>query len=318
MNSSALTVRIENIEQLTADVRSYRLTPLDGGELPTFNAGAHIDLLLGEELIRQYSLCGDPQQRGSYQIAVLKDPHSRGGSDYIHAELNAGDTLTINAPRNHFALDESAAHYQLIAGGIGITPIMLMAARLQALGKSFTLHYLCRSAEQAPFASQLKEQFGDALNFHFTGGDAAKRLNIEALFAAQPAGTQVYTCGSEGLLQAILNAGEQQPHVKIHFERFSAAPVDSSDDKAFEIELSSSGERLSVAPEQSILEVLQAAGHSIDTMCKEGLCGSCEVEMLGGEADHRDSVLSDDEKAEQSVLMVCCSRAKSDVIVLDL
>ena len=318
MTTSALSVRIEKIEQLTAEVRSYLLTPLEGDSLPAFSAGAHIDLLLSDDLVRQYSLCGDPQNRTSYQIAVLKDSQSRGGSDYIHDKLNQGDTLEINAPRNHFELDESGDNYLLIAGGIGITPIMLMAARLKSLGKSFELHYLCRSHSQAPFADQLQAQFGEQLKCHFTQAQAGKRLDIAALFASQPEGTQVYTCGSEGLLQGILSAGEQQPQVKVHFERFSAAPIDSSDDKAFEIEISSSGERLSVGADQSILEVLQGAGHNIETMCKEGLCGSCEVEMLGGIADHRDSVLSDDEKAEQSVLMVCCSRAKSDLLVLDL
>lgn len=318
MTNQALSVRIDKIEQLTDQIRSYHLTCQDHSALPSFSAGAHIDLLLGNGLIRQYSLCGNPENTHSYQIAVLQDPASRGGSDYIHQHLIQGESLQINAPRNHFTLDESARDYLLIAGGIGITPIMLMAKRLQTLGKNFQLHYLCRSADQAAFATQLADELGANVHFHYTCGDAAKRLDIAQLFSQQAADTQVYTCGSEPLLQAILAAAEQQPNIRVHYERFSAAPSVEREEQAFEIEIASTKERLSVTPEQSILEVLQHAGHNIDTMCKEGLCGSCEVEVLKGQIDHRDSVLSDDEKAEHSVLMVCCSRAKDDLLVLDL
>jgi vanillate O-demethylase ferredoxin subunit len=319
VTNQALSVRINAIEQLTSDVRSYHLTHLDHSLLPSFDAGAHIDIVLPNGLIRQYSLCSSPDNRDCYQIAVLQDPHSRGGSNYIHQQLMQGDTLQINPPRNHFTLEESAENYLLIAGGIGITPIMLMAYRLQQLGKPFSLHYLCRSPEQAAFAGQLQSDFQSSLHLHFTAGDASKRLDIQALFAAQKPETHLYTCGSEPLLQAILSAAEKQPKVKVHYERFSAVTIpEDRVDSAFEVEISSSGERLSVMPQQSILQVLEQAGHQIDTMCKEGLCGSCEVDILQGEADHRDSVLSEDEKAEHSVLMVCCSRAKGNLLVLDL
>lgn len=319
MTSQPITTRISAVETVAERTRAYRLELPDGSPLPAFSAGAHIDLLLENQLIRQYSLCSDPADTSHYQIAVLQETAGRGGSDYIHQHLQVGDSLQIHAPRNHFQLELSGDNYLLLAGGIGITPIMLMALELQRAGKAFQLHYLCRTPEQAAFAAELQSRFGTAVTFHYSYGDAAKRLNIAELFAAQTQPTQVYTCGSEALLQSILDAAEQQPLISVSYERFSAAPVSEDvENLGFEIEIASSGECLTVAPEQSILEVLQAAGHQIETMCKEGLCGSCEVDLLEGEADHRDSVLNDAEKAEQNVLMVCCSRAATPRLKLDL
>ena len=319
MSSQPITTRITAAEDVAGQIRAYTLETTDGTELPAFTAGAHIDVLLGNDLIRQYSLCSDPAERHHYRIAVLHEPDGRGGSDYMHRQLKAGDELQIHGPRNHFELDMSGDNYLLIAGGIGITPIMLMALQLQAAGKPFTLHYLCRTPEQAAFRHWLEETFGSAVEFHYSYGDAAKRLDLSALFSLQNQPTQVYTCGSEGLLQAILDAATPLPDIEVSFERFSAAPVaENAVSEAFEIEIASSGEMLQVDEAQTILEVLQAAGHEIETMCKEGLCGSCEVDLLEGEADHRDSVLNDAEKAEQNVLMVCCSRARTPRLKLDL
>ncbi|WP_271271620.1 PDR/VanB family oxidoreductase [Aliamphritea hakodatensis] len=319
MSSQPITTRITAAEDVAGQIRAYTLEATDGSELPDFSAGAHIDVLLGNDLIRQYSLCSDPAERHHYRIAVLHEPDGRGGSDYMHRQLKAGDELKIHGPRNHFELDMSGDNYLLLAGGIGITPIMLMALQLQAAGKPFTLHYLCRTPEQAAFRHWLEETFGSAVEFHYSYGDAAKRLDLRALFSLQNQPTRVYTCGSEGLLQAILDAAESLPDIEVNFERFSAAPVaDDAVSEAFEIEIASSGETLQVGEAQTILEVLQDAGHEIETMCKEGLCGSCEVDLLEGEADHRDSVLNDAEKAEQNVLMVCCSRARTPRLKLDL
>ncbi len=319
MTSQPITTRISAIEDIAAQTRAYTLEATDGSELPAFSAGAHIDVLLGNDLIRQYSLCSDPAERRHYRIAVLHEPDGRGGSDYMHRQLQVGDELNIHPPRNHFELDMSAGNYLLLAGGIGITPIMLMALQLQAAGKLFTLHYLCRTPEQAAFRHWLEDTFGAAAVFHYSYGDAAKRLDLSALFAAQQQPTQVYTCGSEALLQSILDAADPLPQIEVSFERFSAVPVaEDAVSEAFEVEIASSGEILQVGEAQTILEVLQDAGHQIETMCKEGLCGSCEVELLEGKADHRDSVLNDAEKAEQNVLMVCCSRALTPCLKLDL
>lgn len=319
MTSQPITTRITAVENVAEQIRAYTLEATDGRELPPFSAGAHIDLLLDNDLVRQYSLCSSPAESQHYRVAVLHEPEGRGGSDYIHKQLKLGDELDIHAPRNHFQLDMAGENYLLLAGGIGITPIMLMALQLQQAGKPFRLHYLCRTPEQAAFRQWLEDTFGTSVEFHYSYGDAAKRLDLFGLFAAQTQATQVYTCGSESLLQAILDAAETLPLIDVSFERFSAAPVAGGVvSQAFEIEIASSGEKLQVSGEQSILEVLQGAGHQIETMCKEGLCGSCEVNLLAGEADHRDSVLNDAEKAEQSVLMVCCSRAISPSLKLDL
>lgn len=319
MTSLTLTTRIVRVDQVAENTRAYTLARNDNQPLPEFSAGAHIDLLLNNGMIRQYSLCSDPAQLGHYQVAVQLEADGRGGSAYIHEQLQAGDELQINAPRNHFELNESADNYLLIAGGIGITPLMLMAARLRELGKPFTLHYLCRTSEQAAFRDQLAQQLGDQVQFHFTQGDTARRLDLAQLFAVQPDGTEVYTCGSEALLQSILDAAEKQPNVQVFFERFSAAPTDENAvNEGFEIELARSGKVLQVGADQSILQVLRDEGFTVETMCEEGLCGSCEVDLLEGEADHRDSVLTEPEKQEQNVLMVCCSRAASSRLKLDL
>ena len=319
MTSSSFTTRVIRVDRVADNIRAYTLAREDTQPLPEFSAGAHIDLLLDNGMARQYSLCSAPEALDSYRIAVQLEPSGRGGSAYIHEHIEAGSALSINAPRNHFELNESADHYLLIAGGIGITPLMLMAARLKALGKPFTLHYLCRTPEQAAFQGELEQQFGDQVQFHFSYGDSSKRLDLDALFTGQKQATEVYTCGSEPLLQSILDTADKYPDIQVIFERFSAASnVGHAENAAFEIELARSGKTLSVAADQSILEVLRAEGFSVETMCEEGLCGSCEVDLLEGEADHRDSVLTDAEKQEQSALMVCCSRAASARLKLDL
>lgn len=319
MTAQSITTRVTAVEQVAHNVHAYTLACDDQSVLPEFSAGAHIDLLLENGLIRQYSLCSDPARRHEYQVAVLLEEEGRGGSAWIHQHLQQDCEVQINAPRNHFELNENANNYLLIAGGIGITPIMLMAARLQQLEKPFTLHYLSRTPEQAAFAEQLSQQLGEQIKCHYSYGDSSKRLDIEELFRAYSQATEVYTCGSEPLLQSILDAAEGKSNISVIYERFSAAPVDESIvNGSFEIELANSGTVIEILPEQSILEVLRAEGHQIETMCEEGLCGSCEVGLLEGEADHRDSVLTADEQAEQSVLMVCCSRAKSTRLKLDL
>ncbi len=321
--SQQILARIASVEEVAERIRLYTLVAADGSRLPRFTPGAHIDLTLGNALTRQYSLCnsceenGDADDRHRYQIAVYREPESRGGSDYIHRHVQAGDQLLINRPRNHFELDESGDHYLLLAGGIGITPLIPMARRLKRLGRPFSLHYLCRTPQQAAFRTLVQDEFAEQIHFHFSQQDG--RVDIDTLLADCPQGTRVYTCGSERLLQTIIAAAENHHNISLHFERFSAAPPpDASANRAFEIELNSNGKVLRVDPEQSILEVLRSDGHQIETMCEEGLCGSCEVGLLGGDAEHRDSVLTDEEKAEQSVLMVCCSRARSERLKLDL
>lgn len=323
MTSQAITTRVSAVDQIAENIRLYTLTAVDTAALPGFSAGAHVDLLLDNGMTRQYSLCSDPNNSSQYQIAVQYESEGRGGSAYIHQHLKQDDEIQINPPRNHFQLDHSAERYVLIAGGIGITPIMLMAFELQLQGKDFELHYLCRGIEQAAFSDLLHFKLKEKVHFHFsqagTEGQSGQRLDLDDLFAGQPENTQVYICGSERLLQGVLSAAEKCDQVTVNFERFSAAPeVDGQTNDAFEIEFASSGKVVQVAPEQSLLEVLRSEGHNIETMCEEGLCGSCEVNLLEGEAEHRDSVLTEDEKAEQSVLMVCCSRARSKRLVLDL
>lgn len=319
MASQQILTRITAVEEVAENVRAYTLAGIDREPLPQFDAGAHIDLLLDNGMVRQYSLCGSCEAPDRYMVAILREVGGRGGSEYIHRSLETGDKLRISPPRNNFRLDEGGSNYLLIGGGIGITAIMPMASRLRQLGKNFELNYLCRSPVRAAFRDELARAFGGRIRFHYSYAEAGRRLNIGALVAEQTPGTQIYACGSEGVLQKVCAAAEARGDVRLKFERFTSAPADESAVSGrFEVELASNGEIISVPEDRSILEVLRGNGHEIDSMCEEGLCGSCEVGLLEGEADHRDSVLTDAEKAEQNVLMVCCSRALTPRLRLDL
>jgi vanillate O-demethylase ferredoxin subunit len=249
----------------------------------------------------------------------LREAHGRGGSDYIYQNLEVGDKLRVSSPRNNFELDEDGSNHLLIGGGIGITPLIPMAARLLQLGKRFEFHHLCRSPANAAFRGELERALGRRVHFHYSYADANLRLDIGGLIAEQSPGTRIYACGSESILQTVSMAAEQRGDVSVRVERFARSPANGPPSaRPFEVELASTGEVIPVPADQSILKTLRARGHHIDSACEEGLCGSCEVGLLEGEADHRDSVLTEAEKAEQDVLMVCCSRAHSPRLKLDL
>lgn len=322
MSNIRLTVKIAAVDAIAERVLAFSLVTTDAKPLPSFTPGAHIDVHLEHGITRQYSLCGTPEQaaNGEYRIAVLQEEESRGGSSHIHTQWRVGQTVEIGEPRNHFHLDEAFdGRYLLIAGGIGITPILAMAHRLQALNKDYELIYLAKAPASAAYYSDLQTQHGNRLKAHFSRAEGQRRLDLDDLMRCQSEATQIYFCGAENLLQAVLEASRDCANIHVSFERFSAVSDENSGpNNAFDIEISSTGECLRVEENESILSVLKRSGHAIESSCEEGLCGSCEVGLLSGEADHRDSVLDDDEKAEQSVLMVCCSRARSQRLVLDL
>ncbi|MFI0473261.1 PDR/VanB family oxidoreductase [Halomonas sp. HMF6819] len=317
MQNDLLTLRIDRREIQSSDIAVIDLVAVDGSELPPFEAGAHVDIHLGEGLIRQYSLSNHPSERHRYRLGVLLDPDSRGGSQAVHETLHEGVELKVSAPRNLFPLAASA-HTLLAGGGIGVTPMIAMAYELQATGRSFELHYCARSRERAAFIDELQSAFGDAVVLHFDDGDARQRLNIDEVLAAQPSDTHLYVCGPTGFMNWVIEAAKQAdwPNACVHSEFFTAE-VDTTGG-AFEVEAAASGVTVQVEEGMSIANALKAAGVKVNVSCEEGVCGTCICDVIEGTPDHRDQFLSDEEKEDNDQIAVCCSRAKSPRLVIDI
>ncbi len=328
MNAPAqrlLQVRVAAKASVAASVCRFDLVSADGSALPAFSAGAHVDVHLGADgaLVRQYSLCNPPGETHRYQIGVLRDAASRGGSATLHDQVHEGQVLTISAPRNHFKLAAGARRSLLLAGGIGITPLLAMAEQLSADGEDFDLHVAARSQAQAPFAAQLAAApYAERVHLHLDDGPAEQRQDLPALLATPAAGTHLYACGPRGFMDAVLTTARAQgwPETQLHWEFFAndaaAAPRDS--DEAFEVELARSGQVVAVPRGQSIVQALTAAGVSVMTSCEQGVCGTCLTRVSAGVPDHRDAYLTPEEHAANDQMLLCCSRARSARLVLDL
>lgn len=293
-----------------------------GEPLPRWAPGAHIDVECGDTgLSRQYSLCGDLDDPRQWEIAVLDDPDSRGGSRWIHGHARVGATLRIRGPRNHFRMrDAHAGRLVLVAGGIGITPIMAMAQQARLDGRDYALHYSCRTRSHAAFLATLQDLHGDRLMLHVS--DEGSRNDFTELLRQAGRGARIYACGPARMLDALQNAVDAAgwPSDALHVEHFAndTPRLDPTREKAFEIELKNSGLVLQVPADKTVLEVLHLNNVDVQNDCCEGLCGTCEVAVLAGEVDHRDSVLNPAERRDNDRMMSCCSRAKSDRLVLDL
>lgn len=318
LNKHVLVVRA--IKDEARNVRSFELALDDSAELPAAEAGAHLAVHLGNGLTRQYSLFDEPGIRTSYRVAVLNDPQSRGGSRYLHEQVKVGDRLSVSGPFNHFPLAPNSASALLIAGGIGVTPILSMAQHLHRCGVPFELHYCARNEQEAAFVEFLRDiaPFNESVRMHFDGGDPGKGLDVEALLAKVVDGQHLYCCGPGGLMNAVEAASSHWPTDAVHFERFKADPVAAAENTTFDVYLARSKMELTVPADKSILKVLKEAGLEIDTVCEEGVCGSCLTDVLEGTPEHRDQILTDDEKRANDVMAVCCSRAKCGRLVLDL
>ena len=298
------------------DVVALTLRHPDGADLPPWTPGAHIDLILGEgddELIRQYSLCGSPADRGQWRIGVLRAPDSRGGSVAVHA-LTAGAKVRVRGPRNHFPFVASKK-YLFVAGGIGITPLLPMVAEAEAAGAEWRLVYGGRSRASMAFIDELAP-YGDRVAL--MPQDESGLPDLEGLLGNPQADTLVYTCGPTGLLDAMEKNCAAWPGGSLHLERFSAKEADTTGDTAFELVLQQSGLTLTVPADKSIFEVCKEAGVSVVGSCLEGVCGTCETEIVEGDVDHRDSVLNEEEQEENESMMICVSRCRGARLTLDL
>jgi ferredoxin-NADP reductase len=315
-----LQLRVARIADVTPRIKSIEFVAADGGALPAFTAGAHIDVTLGNGEERSYSLLNAPTEAHRYVVAVLRETDSRGGSTYMHNELRVGDVLPSSAPINNFPLNEAGERHILIAGGIGITPLLAMSRRLTARGLDFTLYYCAKTRAEAAFIDEIEAALGPRLLAHFDGGDIARGLDVAALLKERPAAAHVYVCGPPGLIRAVREATPHWPKGSVHYELFRGSEADiapRSSDQTFEIVLRRAGKTLTVPADKSILEALAGAGIKIKTLCKEGVCGTCRVGLVSGRADHRDEVLTDEERERN--IQVCVSRAlPGETLVLDL
>lgn len=295
------------------------LEGIDGEQLPLWAPGAHVDLVLDDQTIRQYSLCGDPSDRTTYRVAVLQEQEGRGGSTRIHRDLDAGDTVMLRGPRNHFELARDEA-YLFVAGGIGITPLLPMIREVDAAGLSWRLYYAGRQRATMAYVSEL-----EAL---YPGNDGRQRvqvlpsaevgrLDVDRVLSEAEPGSVVYCCGPESLLDAVEEASAKHG-LPCHVERFTPRTIENAVDIPFIVRLASSGTELEVPADRTVLDVLFDADIDVITSCEEGTCGTCEVHVLEGVPDHRDSVLTHEERTACDRMMVCVSRSLSHLIVLDV
>jgi ferredoxin-NADP reductase len=296
-------------------VVSLTLTPADGDPLPTWTPGAHIDLQLTDGLTRQYSLCGDPADRATWRIGVLREVAGRGGSAYVHDELAPGTTLAVSAPRNNFELHQ-ASRYLFIAGGIGITPILPMIAEASQAGADWTLLYGGRTRASMAFTEELA-QYGDRV--HLRPQDEHGLLDLAAYLGQVQHGALVYACGPEPMLKAVAEACDHWPPNALHVERF--APIELAEPvrgESFEVLLARSGLTVTIEPGRSILETVEAAGVSVLSSCREGTCGTCETDVIDGLPEHRDSLLTEAERQSNETMFICVSRCLGAQLTLDL
>jgi ferredoxin-NADP reductase len=297
-------------------VVSLRLEEVGGHELPEWEPGAHIDLMMPSGLVRQYSLCGDPADRRSWRVAVLREPESRGGSAYVHDELGPGTELRIRGPRNHFRLTESP-NYLFIAGGIGITPILAMVAEAESAGANWRLIYGGRTRASMAFLDELSA-YGDRVQVW--PQDEAGLIDLDDILGEPRQATQVYCCGPQPLLKAVEERCVTWPPASLRFERFSASTDAETEwvNRPIEVELAQQGLTVTVPADQSILEAVEAQGVTVMSSCRAGMCGTCETPVLEGIPEHRDDVLTYEEQEHNDCMMICVSRSRGERLVLDI
>lgn len=310
-----IEVLLHAVQPLSPAVKCYEFVLPGGGSLPAAEAGAHIGVLLPNGMERQYSLLEPSDSPDRYKIAVKQEENGKGGSRFMHESLRGGDRLFITPPRNNFPLREDADFTVLIAGGIGVTPIWAMAQRLSALGRLWTMHYASRIRRDLILTETLAA-FGD-VNIHVDEEQGGRPLPVGRIVATAPSGSHFYCCGPEPMLRVFEAAAASRPADHVHVEYFSPKFAAATEAR-YVVQLARSGMEVQVEPGQTILQVLRQKGVDVPYSCEEGICGACEVRVLQGEPDHRDSLLSDEERASNSMMMICCSGSKSGRLVIDL
>ena len=321
MAAGGVEVRIASRQDAAEGIICLELAPLDGETLPRFEAGAHVDVHLGSGLIRQYSLCNDPAETNRYRLGILLEKNGSGGSAEIHRDFVVGKVIRIGAPRNQFQLATDAWHSVLLAGGIGVTPLLAMAYQLSAANLSFEMHYLCRTPSRAAFLDDLiADCFALKVNVHFDDAPANQRFVAGRDIPAPSPGHHLYVCGPKGFMDAMIDAARAKgwPEDSVHLEYFAAAAEVDSSGASFVIETRRSGKSVKVQAGETAAQALLAAGINVPLSCESGICGTCLTGVIDGVPDHRDSYLTDEEKAANKQMAVCCSRARTAELVLDI
>lgn len=318
-----LRVRITEARHEAIDVRRFELESEDGSPLPEFHAGAHVDLLVHlpdrSRALRSYSIASPPSEKPQrYTVAILYEEDGTGGSMFLHEKVRAGYNIDISAPKNYFELAENVESSILIAGGIGITPILAMAHELSAAEQPFDLHYASKTVEHMAFRKTIEEAFADQATLYFDDGDPAKGINVAGVLGAPEPGRHVYVCGPKGLIDAARDTAETLgwDELNVHFEVFTP-PEPMAGDTALEVVAAKSGITVQVPKDMTILDALEEAGVEADSDCRMGICGTCAVKILEGEAAHRDNVLLRGEHAD-GMICTCVSRANTPRLVLDI
>lgn len=320
--SDRLQLKVADLHCEARDVMVLELRASDGAALPPFTPGAHLELYLPGNLIRHYSLCNDSVERDRYCVGVGLARDSRGGSRYVHHNLRVGSTLATSTPRNNFPLELQADEYVFIAGGIGITPIMSMIRACESRHRNWRLYYCARNRQRTAFYEELRslapERDDPRLHFHFDDEQDGRYFDAATVLAGTAPTAHIYTCGPEPLMRAVEAATATHPQDRVHFEWFTAVAVDTAGDRPFTIKLASSGATYEVPPGRSILDVLEDHDLGVPYSCREGLCATCRTSVIAGIPDHRDSVLTAAERASNREMMICVSRAQSEVLELEL
>lgn len=319
MMSDRLNVQIRRRVNEADGIISLELVDPSGADLPRFDAGAHIEVDVAPGLSRHYSLCNSPQERDRYVLGVLREPSSRGGSALIHERFHEGVRIKIGPPRNHFSLEESAGHSILVAGGIGITPLLAMAWRLHTLGASFELHYCVRTRARAAFADLLRRSpFAERVTVHCDDDGDASRLEMRAMLQNPRPDTHVYVCGPGGFIDALTYIARDCAwnEANVHYEFFAAAVCTSG--SGFVVHAARSGLSVDVPADKSVAQALLDAGVDVPLSCEQGVCGTCLTRVLDGVPEHRDVFLTPEERAANDRMLLCCSRAHSPLLRLDI
>ena len=321
-----LKLMVVEIAQLTPSIKKLVFASANDSALPVWEAGAHLLFELPNGLHNAYSLANNPAERGRYVTAILRESGGKGGSVYMHDDIKVGDVLKVTGPQNNFPIDKNAKKHLLIAGGIGITPLLAMGYRLAEMKADYHLHYCSKLASETAFIDEVKAVFGACVTFHHDGGDPSKGINLAEVLKSPAPGQHLYICGPAGLLNAVRETSKHWPEGSVHFELFGstrsaaeiAAMQHEAGDDTFEVECVKSGVTLSVPPTKSIMQVLWDNNIEVLYACEEGWCGNCKVGLISGKVDHRDEYLS--EKERETAIQVCISRAApgEKKLVLDI
>ena len=311
-----MPLRVTRNDQVADGIHLLEFRDAAGKQLPEFSAGAHIAVRVPNGLLRKYSLCNDPAERDRYQIAVKRESNGRGGSRSLIDSVKAGDELVVTAPVNDFGLPPRAQDFLFIAGGIGVTPMMAMIHETLAQGKRFRLFYCSRSPEATAFREELSApRFKDMITIHYDEGDPSRSLDLRPILAERRNREHLYCCGPRPLMEAVRAMTDHWSPTAVHFEAFSEAETHKAGDKPFRVKLARSAKVLDVPTDKTILEVLRQHGLDVPSSCETGTCGTCRTKLLAGEADHRDLVLAEHERND--TIMICVSRARSELIIID-